>query len=65
VEGAETDFAVLEVDGVVGGPHVFSEGCWDGLFAVVDELFEDVVFLDGARIGSVTAHNPVSNEISN
>jgi hypothetical protein len=45
VEGAEADFAVLEVDGVVGGPHVFSESCWDGLFAVVDELFEDVVFL--------------------
>lgn len=45
VIGAEADFGVREVHGVVGYPHVFAEGCWDGFFAVVEELAEDVVFL--------------------
>lgn len=45
VVGTEADFGVCEVHGVVGYPHVFAEGCWDGFFAVVEELAEDIVFL--------------------
>lgn len=45
VVGAEADFGVCEVHRVVGYPHVFAEGCWDGFFAMVEELAEDVVFL--------------------
>lgn len=43
--GAEAGLGVIEVDGVVGDPEVFSESSRDCFFAVEDELAEDVVFL--------------------
>lgn len=52
---AKPDFPVREVHRVVRHPHIFAQRCGDGLFAVEEELFEDVVFLSQSCISNCLA----------
>lgn len=41
----QSDVGGRKVDGIEWNPHVFAEFWRDGLFTVVDELFENMVSL--------------------